>query len=66
MLRYYPINNVSQRETLLGLTQTERIYFALGRCGAGGARTTTTPVGSAKWFIFNVLAYIVTTSAEGE
>ena len=26
----------------IGLTQTERIYYALGRCGAGEARTTST------------------------
>jgi|GEM_PF-2073087 hypothetical protein len=27
---------------VIGLTQTERIYYALGRCGAGEARTTST------------------------
>jgi len=28
--------------SLIGLTQTERIYLAWGRCGAGFDRTTST------------------------
>ncbi|MFN6069051.1 MAG: hypothetical protein ACK45T_18185, partial [Pseudanabaena sp.] len=32
----------------LGLTQTERIYYSLGRCGAGFACTTSTQCVSPK------------------